>query len=375
MIIGSVREIKRHEYRVGITPECVRAYVQHDHDVIIEAGAGRHAGFTDALYREAGARIADSAAAVFGAAEMVVKVKEPQAPELDLLRSGQILFTYLHLAADADLARALLARRVACVGYETIEEAGGHLPCLQPMSQIAGRLAVQEGAKYLEIAFGGRGVLLGGVPGVARGTVGILGGGTVGLNACKVAVGLGARVTVLDVRAERLAYFDDLFRGSVTTLYSTPANIEAVLLESDLVIGAVLRRGARAPHLVSRNQLKGMKPGSVVVDVSVDQGGCFETTRPTTHDAPTYVVDGVVHYCVANMPGTVALTSTRALTSTTLPYGLLLADEGLARACRSSESLSRGVNLFGGHCVCQPVAEACDLEYTSLAAALSEAGV
>jgi alanine dehydrogenase len=334
--------------------------------VLIQEGAGKQAGFTDSLYRDAGARLASSAEEVFDTAEMIIKVKEPQKSEIELLSEDQILFTYLHLAADCDLARSLLERGVAGVAYETIAEKDGDLPCLQPMSQIAGRLAVQEGAKYLEIAFGGRGVLLGGVPGVARGNVGILGGGTVGLNACKVAVGLGAQVTVLDIRAERLAYFDDLFQGSVTTLYSTPANVETVLAESDLVIGAVLRRGAKAPHLVTRKQLGLMKEGSVIVDVAVDQGGCFETTRPTTHDEPTYVIDGVVHYCVANMPGTVALTSTRALTSTTLRYGLLLADEGVAGAAARSAALARGVNLYRGACVCQPVAEACSLPYRPL---------
>ncbi|NOY80224.1 MAG: alanine dehydrogenase [Kiritimatiellaeota bacterium] len=370
MIVGTVREVKRHEYRVGLTPDCVRAYVAHTHRVLVEKGAGAGAGFLDREYAEAGAELVDAAAEVFARSEMIVKVKEPQPGELHLLRSGQVLFTYLHLAAEPELSRALIRIGVDAVAYETIETDNGHLPCLKPMSQVAGRLAVQEGAKYLEKRFGGRGILLGGVPGVMRGRVVILGGGVVGLNACKVAVGLGAEVTVLDIDAERLAYFEDVFAGRVTTLYSTRANIETALRECDLLIGAVLRHGARAPHLVVRGDLKRMKPGAVIVDVAIDQGGCIETSRPTTHDDPIFVLDGIVHYCVANMPGAVARTATRALTSSTLRYGLLLADRGTQEACRESKALCRGVNIYRGHCVYENVASAVGVEYVSLASLL-----
>jgi alanine dehydrogenase len=275
-----------------------------------------------------------------------------------------VLFTYLHLAAAPGIARGLVERGVSAVAYETIETADGDLPCLRPMSQIAGRLAVQEGAKYLERTFGGRGVLLGGVPGVARGTVGIIGGGVVGINACKVAVGVGAEVTVLDVSARRLAYLDDLFANHITTLYNTDENLAKVLVESDLVIGAVLLHGARAPRLIRREHLRTMKRGAVFVDVAIDQGGIAETSRPTTHDDPVYVVDGIVHYCVANMPGAVALSSTQALTSTTLPYGLAMAGFGVEAACRLDPALRKGLNTYAGRCVYPSVAEACDLEYT-----------
>jgi len=297
---------------------------------------------------------------------MIVKVKEPLPSEYDLLRPGQLLFTYLHLAASRELTEALIARRVNAVAYETIATDQGALPCLKPMSEIAGRLAVQEGAKYLERTFGGRGVLLAGVPGVARGRVGIIGGGVVGLNACKIAVGLGAQVTLLDISHDRLAYLDDIFGSQITTLYSTDANVEQVLVESDVVIGAVLRPGALAPKLIRRSDLALMKRGAVIVDVAVDQGGCCETTRPTTHDHPTFVVDGVVHYCVANMPGAVALSSTRALTSTTLSHGLLLAELGIEGAARRSRLLARGVNLYRGQCTCPGVAEGFGLPCASL---------
>ncbi len=371
MIVGTVREIKRHEYRVGLTPDCVRAYTAHAHRVLVEKGAGTGAGFLDREYVEAGAELVDAAADVFARSEMIVKVKEPQVSELELLRSGQVLFTYLHLAAEPELSRALIRIGTNAVAYETIETDNGHLPCLKPMSQVAGRLAVQEGAKYLEKRFGGRGILLGGVPGVMRGRVVILGGGVVGLNACKVAVGLGAEVTVLDIDAERLAYFEDVFAGRVTTLYSTRANIETALRECDLLIGAVLRHGGRAPHLVARGDLNRMKPGAVIVDVAIDQGGCIETSRPTTHDDPIFVVDGIVHYCVANMPGAVARTATRALTSSTLRYGLLLADRGIEGGCRESTALCRGVNIYRGHCVYENVASAVGVEYVSLESLLA----
>ncbi len=364
MKVGTVREIKAQEYRVGLIPSGVRSFVSRQHTVLVESGAGAAAGFSDDEYAAAGARIVASREEVFGEAEMLIKVKEPLPEELLLLRPGQVLFTYLHLAAAPDVAQGLIERGVSAVAYETIETADGDLPCLKPMSQIAGRLAVQEGAKYLEKTFGGRGVLLGGVPGVVRGSVGILGAGVVGINACKVAVGLGAEVTVLDVNAQRLSYLDDIFATHITTLYNTDDNLARVLAESDLVIGAVLLHGARAPRLIRREHLRTMKRGAVIVDVAIDQGGIAETSRPTTHDDPVYVVDGIVHYCVANMPGAVALSSTQALTSTTLPYGLAIAGVGVEAACRLDPALRKGLNTYAGRCVYPNVAEACGLEYT-----------
>jgi len=366
MVVGTVRETKQHEYRVGLTPACAQAYAAHGHRVLVEKGAGEAAGFPDRDYEAAGAALVTTPAEVWGPAEMVVKVKEPQAAEFGLLRPGLVLFTYLHLAAEREVTAALLRAQVSGVAYETIETGAGQLPCLTPMSQVAGRLAVQEGAKYLEKRFGGRGILLGGVPGIERGKVVILGGGVVGLNACKVAVGMGAEVIVLDVDAQRLAYLDDVFGGRISTLYSTRANLELALRECDLLVGAVLVHGAKAPRLVSRAQLGLMKPGAVVVDVAIDQGGCLETSRPTTHDDPVYVEQGIVHYCVTNMPGAVALTSTRALTSSTLPYGLKLADLGLVEAVRQVSALARGLNTYRGHCVYESVARALGLPYTPL---------
>jgi alanine dehydrogenase len=365
MKVGCVKEIKRHEYRVGMTPHCVKAYVDHGHQVTIQAGAGIDAGFEDVEYAKSGAMIEQDKKKIFASCDMIIKVKEPQPEEYDLFREGQILFTYLHLAADKEQTDALLARKIKGVAYETIRLPDGTLPCLKPMSEIAGRLSVQEGAKYLEKPFGGRGVLLGGVPGVQRGKVAILGGGVVGTNAAKVAVGFGAAVTILDVSPSRLAYLDDIFRGELSTLYATETNIETVVVESDLIIGAVLIPGAQTPRLIRREHLKMMKKRSVIVDVSVDQGGCVETTRPTTHDAPTFVVDGVVHYCVANMPGAVALTSTLALTSSTLRYGLMIADLGLEEACKRNKDLREGLNVYAGKCTYPGVAAAFDLAYVA----------
>ncbi len=365
MKVGCVKEIKKHEYRVGMTPHCVQAYVSHGHQVTIQAGAGTDAGFEDAEYKAAGARIEPDRKKIFADADMIIKVKEPQPDEFPLLHEGQVLFTYLHLAADEQQTRALLDRKIKGVAYETIRMPDGTLPCLKPMSEIAGRLSVQEGAKYLEKPFGGRGVLLGGVPGVARGRVGILGGGVVGLNAAKVAVGIGADVTVLDVNPNRLAYLDDIFRGELATLYATEKNIETIAAESDLLIGAVLIPGTQAPKLIKRAHLKMMKKRAVIVDVAVDQGGCVETTRPTTHDDPVFEVDGVVHYCVANMPGAVALTSTLALTSSTLFYGLTIADLGVEEACRKNPDLMQGLNIYEGKCTFDGVAKAFNLAYTS----------
>lgn len=366
MKIGCVKEIKRHEYRVGLTPSCVKSYVNRGHQVFMEKNAGAAAGFPDEQYENAGACIEEDRRAIFDKSNMIVKVKEPQPEEYDLFHEDQILYTYLHLAASRELTEGLMQRKIKAVAYETIEEDSGHLPCLKPMSEIAGRLSIQEGAKYLEKTFGGRGILLGGVPGVRRGKVAIIGGGIVGTNACKIAVGIGADVTLLDIDSNRLAYLDDIFGSRINTLYSTDHNIESVLKESDLVIGAILLTGAKAPNLIRREHLKIMKTGAVIVDVAVDQGGCAETTKPTTHDDPVYVIDDVVHYCVANMPGVVALSSTNALTSTTLPYGLMIAEQGLEEACKQSNAIKMGVNLYQGKCVYQNVADTFNTEYVPL---------
>jgi len=363
MVLGTVKELKTHEYRVGLTPANVKVYVGRGHRVLVQRGAGLGSGYADAEYEAAGAVLVAEAAGVWGEADMIVKVKEPVAGDLELIRKDQILFTYLHLAADADLTETLLEKGVKAVAYETIEADGRHLPCLTPMSEIAGRLAVQEGAKYLEKAFGGRGLLLGGVPGVPRGHVVILGGGVVGLNAAKIATGIGADVTVLDIDARRLAYLDDVFGSRLSTLYSNDQHLEEALRTADVVIGAVLIPGESAPKLLKREHLRSMRPGSVFVDVAVDQGGCSETTRPTTQDQPTYVEEGVVHYCVTNMPGSVPFTSTVALTSVTLKYGLMIADEGLEASVRRHPDLAKGLNLYRGDAVHQGVAKSLGLYY------------
>ncbi|MDC7223074.1 MAG: alanine dehydrogenase, partial [Spirochaetales bacterium] len=338
----------------------------HGHRVIVESAAGEGAGFGDEEYRAAGAEIRPRPSDIFAEAHMIVKVKEPQKGEYEMLREGQILYTYLHLAANRSLTEALLRSGALCVAYETMEEKDRSLPCLKPMSEIAGRLSIQEGAKFLEKPFGGRGVLLGGVPGVARGKVAILGGGVVGTNAAQIAMGMGADVTILDINAARLEYLDHLYMGRLNTLYSTPAHIEQVVRESDLIIGAVLIHGARAPRLLTRDHLKLMKKGAVVVDVAIDQGGCLETSRPTTHDDPVFIEEEVVHYCVANMPGAVSRTSTLALTSTTLKPGLLLADKGLESACRESILIRKGLNIYKGNCTFPDVAQAFGLPHTSV---------
>lgn len=366
MKIGVVKEIKCHEYRVGLTPACVRTYCSRGHELHVESGAGEGAGFSNSEYEAAGASICEKRNQVWTESDMIVKVKEPLAEEYGLFREGKILYTYLHLAAAPELTQALMEKGVKAVAYETIELPDGALPCLRPMSEIAGRLSVQEGAKYLEKPFGGRGVLLGGVPGVSRGKIVILGAGVVGMNACKMAVGIGAQVSILDINAKRLEYLDDLFGSRVNTLYSTPGNIAEVVADADLLIGAVLIPGARAPKLITREHLKRMKSGSVFVDVAVDQGGSAETTHPTTHDNPIFVEEGVVHYCVANMPGAVPLTSTLALTSTTIPYGLTIADQGLEEACARSAELARGVNIYSGACVHEGVARSLNLPYSDL---------
>lgn len=367
MIIGLPKEIKNNEFRVGLTPGAVSAYVRAGHTVLVEQGAGLGSGFSDQEYLDAGAQMEGSAADVWARAGMIVKVKEPIECEYRYFRRGMLLYTYLHLAADGPLTKALMDAGVDAVAYETIVDREGGLPCLAPMSEIAGRMAVQEGAKYLEKTYGGRGVLLAGVPGVEKGNVVILGGGNVGANACKIAVGMGANVTVLDVNLRRLAWLDDIFDKRITTLYSTRENIRRAAARADLVVGAVLLPGRAAPKLLLREDLALMKPGAVVVDVAVDQGGCVETTRATTHDDPIFVVDGVVHYCVANMPGAVARTSTLALVNATLPYGLELAARGL-EACKADKGLLAGLNCCRGKCTFPGVAEALGLEYTEPAA-------
>ena len=363
MIVGCVKEIKKHEYRVGLTPDNVRDYVAHGHMVIMEKDAGAGSSFTNEEYSAAGAIIVNSAADVWAKAEMIVKVKEPLEQEYSLMRKGQILYTYLHLAADKKLTDAVLSSGVKAVAYETVSDKNGGLPLLTPMSEVAGRLSVQEGAKYLEKPFGGRGVLLSGVPGTKKGKVVILGAGVVGSNACKIAVGMGADVTIMDINLDRLRYLNDIFGAQVQTMYSSEANIQNELAEADLVIAAVLIPGAAAPKLVKKSYLKNMKPGSVIVDVAVDQGGCCETTRATYHDDPVFVVDGVVHYCVANMPGATPRTSTIALTNATLRYGLLIADHGLEDACKKAPFLVGGVNAYLGKLTCKQVADTFGVDY------------
>ncbi len=356
MRVGVPREVKVDEYRVALTPAGADALVHAGHAAVIEAGAGDSAGFSDDAYRAVGASIADAAEA--WGAELVLKVKEPQASEFGHMRDDHTLFTYLHLAAAPDVARALCAAGTTAIAYETVEDAAGRLPLLAPMSEIAGRLSVQAGAKHLEKPLGGRGVLLGGVAGVAPGNVLVLGGGIVGINAAMVAVGMQAHVTVLDIDLDRLRDLELVLAGRVTFIYSTRLAIAELVTQADLVVGAVLLPGAKAPHLITRDMLVTMKPGSVIADVAVDQGGCVETTRPTTHSNPTYLVDDVIHYCVANMPGAVPVTSTQALCNATLPYVLALATEGVEHAIERHPSLRPGVNVRGGEIVNAAVADA-----------------
>ena len=369
MIIGIPKETKSHEYRVAAPPVAVQALAYAGHTVRVETGAGSGSGFDDDAYRAAGAEIVAVAADAW-AAPMVLKVKEPTPAEYGFLRSDLVLFTFLHLAADRPLTDALLAAGTTGVAYETVQFDGGGLPLLTPMSEVAGRMATQVGAHYLSRFLGGRGLLLGGVPGVASGEVVILGGGAVGTNAAKMAIGLGAQVTLLDVSHARLQYLDDVFGGRIQTLASHPGTIAEAVARADLLIGAVLVPGARAPHLVGRAMLGSMRPGSVIVDVAVDQGGCIETIRPTTHDAPTYLVDGIVHYGVANMPGAVPNTSTLALSNQTLPYALKLAADPMA-ALRSDRVLARGLNAFAGHITHPGVGEAFALPWVTPEIALS----
>lgn len=366
MIIGVPKEIKDNESRVGLVPAGVYALVHDGHRVLVEAGAGLGSGIADAEYVAAGGELVAAAAHVWGAADMIVKVKEPIGPEYELLRAGQILFTYLHLAPAPELTRTLLERRVTGVAYETIRLPNGSLPLLTPMSEVAGRMSIQVGAYYLQKPNGGRGELLGGVAGVPPADVVIIGGGTVGTNAAKMAVGLGARVTLIDLDADRLRYLDDIFFGRIETLMSNPYNIKTSVAKADLLVGAVLIVGAEAPKLITRAMVGCMKPGSVLVDVAVDQGGCAETTHPTTHSHPTFLVDGVMHYCVANMPGAVPRTSTFALTNVTLPYARRLAVSGLKAAVERDAALRQGVNVHAGAVTCEPVARALELSHVPI---------
>ncbi|MEW6064546.1 MAG: alanine dehydrogenase [Bacillota bacterium] len=367
MLIGVPKEIKNNENRVAITPAGVQAMGNNGHQVIIEHNAGVGSGITDEAYMEAGAQIVDTAKEVFARADMIMKVKEPLPPEYDLFKEGQVLFTYLHLAPEPELTRALLKKKVVGVAYETIQLENGSLPLLTPMSEVAGRMAIQIGARYLEKTYGGAGVLLGGVPGVPAAEVVIVGGGIVGTNAAKMAMGLGANVTILDVNVDRLRYLDDLFGGRIHTVMSNSYNIAEAVKKADLLVGAVLIPGAKAPRLVTEEMVKAMKPGSVIVDVAIDQGGSIETIdRVTTHSEPTYEKYGVIHYSVANMPGAVSRTSTFALTNVTLPYAVQLANKGWLRAVKDNCALAKGVNVADGKCTFKAVAEALNLEYTPL---------
>ena len=366
MKIGLIKEIKVHEYRVGLTPDCVGAYTRDGHTVFVEKDAGVGAGFSNAQYEAQGGTIVADTQKIFDDSDMIVKVKEPLPEEYPKFKENQILYTYLHLAADKPQAEALMAKKVRAIAYETITSPMGGLPCLTPMSQIAGRLAIQEGAKYLEKPFGGSGVLLGGVPGVKRGNVVIVGGGIVGMNACQMAVGIGANVTVLDINPATLAHYDQVFDSRVTTLYSNKTNILNALKDADLVVGAVLIPGAAAPKLIKKDDLKVMKKHSVMVDVAIDQGGCFETSKVTYHDNPIYEVDDIVHYCVGNMPGAVSLTSTLALTSNTLNHGLAIANKGLEKALADDKHLLNGLNLYQGKCTNEAVAKSLNIEYSQI---------
>ena len=371
MLIGVPREIKTHEYRVGLVPGSVRELVHHGHQVLVETGAGLGIGFEDAAYVAAGAAIAPGAADVFARAGMIVKVKEPQAVEIALLRPGQVLFTYLHLAADREQALGLVASGAVGIAYETVTDARGGLPLLAPMSEVAGRMAVQVGAHLLEKEQGGLGVLLGGVPGVAAAKVVIIGGGVAGTNAARMAMGLEAHTIVIDKSLPRLYELDMQFGSQLHTRFSTVEAIETEVREADLVIGAVLVPGAAAPKLVTRDMVRGMKRGAVMVDIAIDQGGCFETSRPTTHASPTYVEEGVIHYCVTNLPGAVARTSTFALNNATLPFTLALADKGWKRALNDDIHLRRGLNIWNGRVTFDAVAQALGLEAVSADAALA----
>ncbi len=366
MLVGVPKEVKDRENRVGMTPAGVAEIVARGAQVLVEQHAGTGSGFADAEYVQAGAEIVLDAAAVWARATMVVKVKEPIHEEYGYLRPGLVLFTYLHLAAEESLTRALLDSRTTGIAYETVQLASGFLPLLNPMSEVAGRMSIQVGAHYLEKTYNGRGMLLGGVPGVAPAKVAIVGGGTVGTNAAQMALGMGAHVTVLEKSIERMRYLSEVFGGHLTTLYSTTHAVAESVAEADLVIGAVLIPGARAPRLVTEPMVRSMRTGSVIIDVAIDQGGCIETARPTSHSDPVYEIDGVTHYCVTNMPGAVPRTSTQGLTNATLPYVVALVTQGMERAVTRDAALAKGVNTYDGRCTEAPVASAFDIPYTPL---------
>ena len=374
MIVGVPKEIKNNENRVAMTPAGAYELRRHGHTVYVQAGAGVGSGFEDEEYVEAGAETLATIEEVYAAADMIVKVKEPIAAEYDLVREGQLLFTYFHFASSEPLTRAMLASGATCIAYETVELPDRSLPLLVPMSEVAGRMSIQEGAKYLEKPVRGRGVLLGGVPGVSPGKVVILGGGVVGMQAAKMAAGLGAAVVIMDVNLNRMRYLNEVLPSNVVTIFSNEYNIRREIRDADLVVGAVLIHGAKAPKLIRRDMLGLMRPGTVLVDVAVDQGGCIETCTPTTHEDPTFIIDDVVHYCVANMPGAVPYTSTIALTNATLPYTVRLANLGWEAACASDPAFAKGLNVVGGKVVYAGVAEAFGLEYTD-PAAVTEAAV
>jgi len=370
MIIGVPKEIKTHENRVALLPSGVTKMKSYGHKVLIEKGAGRGSGFSDEKYTEAGAEIIEDTDQLWNQAEMIMKVKEPIEVEYGRIREGQIIFTYFHFAASRQLTEAVIESKAIAIAYETVEQEDGSLPLLIPMSEVAGRMASQEGAKYLEKAQGGRGILLGGIPGVRPANVLVLGGGIVGVNAAKIAAGMGANTTIMDISMRRLRYLDDVMPQNVTTMFSSEANIRSMLPDIDMVIGAVLKPGAKAPHLVSRDMLELMQKGTVLVDVAIDQGGCFETSKPTTHDHPIYEVDDIVHYCVTNMPGAVPYTSTLGLTNVTLPYAVDIANKGWKEALKDDKELVKGLNIVDGEIVYRDVAEAFNLGYTNVASIL-----
>jgi alanine dehydrogenase len=364
MTIGVPKEIKNNESRVGMTPAGVFELVKHQHTVYIQADAGEGSGFSNKDYQLAGAIVLDTIGQVYSMSQMIVKVKEPAEEEYPLIRKGQVVFTYFHFASDEFLTKSMMERKAICIAYETVEDEDGTLPLLTPMSEVAGRMAIQQGAKYLEKPVRGRGVLLGGVPGVPPGKVLVLGAGVVGIQAAKMAAGLGAHVTILDVNMKRLRYVNDVMPNHVVTEFSSEFNIRRHIKNHDLIVGAVLLKGARAPCLISRDMLREMRPGTVIVDVAVDQGGCIETSRPTTHEDPVFIIDDVVHYCVSNMPGAVPYTSTIALTNVTLPYILLLADQGWKNACAGNTALAKGLNIADGKVVYMDIAKAFKWDYS-----------
>ncbi len=366
MRIGVPKEIKNHEYRIGLTPAGVRELASHGHEIMVQRDGGKAIGLTDDLYQRAGAEVVDTPEEIFARADMIIKVKEPIGPEFDRMKSGQILFTYLHLAADQELTEKLLDRQIIGVAYETVQLPDGSLPLLAPMSEVAGRLSIQMGAYCLEAKNGGMGILLSGVSGVRPARVAVLGGGVAGLAAATVAVGMGAQVSILDINPARLRYIEDVMGGRLVTVMSNPANVEEECLQSHLVIGSVLIPGAKAPNLIDRELLRRMTPGSALVDIAVDQGGCCETTRPTTHEDPTFIEEEVVHYCVANMPGAVPRTSTIALTNVTLAYALAIANKGWRRALADDPALALGLNICRGQVICSPVAKAFGLACSSI---------